>query len=309
MDILDKQIIMELSNNCRISYTYLGQKYQVSSNTIKNRIRILEERGIIGKFTFEFNPSLINTNSVLILFRFRSSLEEEQIEQIGLHPLITGIGVGVEAGFATGLYRDHRELSLLSDIFHSLEDIIEVTIFPVLLPLNADRASPQGTLNDIKASDWKILSLLRENGRVSLSELSEKTLISVKTIRRRIQSLQERKMITLTIQLNPGKITRGMMVVFAIELKKLTRQLCIEIENKMRNIRPNQFWVSWQVVDRPIVILAFQAESADEVKLIQEDIQKTITKLESLTHLIGGSMNYYTDLTDELLKENLEKKK
>ena len=306
MDILDKQILIELSNNCRISYTYLGQKYQVSANTIKNRVRILEERGIIGKFTFEFNPSLMNTNLVIILFRFQSPLEEEQIEQLGLHPLITGIGVGVEAGFATGIYRNHQELSILSDIFYSIDYIIEVTIFPVLLPLNAGYSYPQGTLNDIKTSDWKILSLLRVNGRVSLSELSEKTHLSVKTIRKKIQSLQERKMITLTIQLNPGKITKGMMVVFAVELKKLTRQLRIEIENKMRIIRPNQFWVSWQVVDRPILILAFQAANADEVKLIQEDIQKTIPKIESLTHLIGGSMNYYPNLTDDLLNENLE---
>jgi len=309
MDILDKQIIMELSNNCRISYTYLGQKYQVSSNTIKNRVRILEKGGIIGRFTFEFNPSLINTNSVLILFRFRSLLEEERIKQIGLHPLITGIGVGVEAGFATGLYRNHRELSTLSDIFHSLEDFVEVTIFPILLPISADRVSPQGTLNDIKPSDWKILRFLRHDGRASLSELSEKTHISVKTIRKRIESLQERKMITLTIQINPGKITRGMMAVFVVELKKLTQQLRIKIDNKIRSKRPRHFWVSWQVVDRPIVILAFQAESVEEVKLIQEDIQKTIPKIESLTHLIGGSMNYYPDLTDELLKENVEKRK
>ncbi|MFW9904431.1 MAG: hypothetical protein ACFFFH_08875 [Candidatus Thorarchaeota archaeon] len=50
-------------------------------------------------------------------------------------------------------------------------------------------------------------------------------------------------------------------------------------------------------------------ESADEVKLIQEDIRKTIPRIKSLTHLVGGSMNYYPDLTDELLKENVEKKK
>ncbi|MFX0205675.1 MAG: AsnC family transcriptional regulator [Candidatus Hodarchaeota archaeon] len=309
MDILDKQIIMELSNNCRVSYTYLGQKYQVSSNTIKNRVRILEKRGIIGKFTFEFNPSLLNMNLVLILFRFHTPLNNEQLTQLGVHPLITGIGVGVEAGFATGIYRNHQELSIISDVFNSIGEINEVTIFPVLLPLSADRASPQGSLNDITASDWTILSQLRENGRVSLSELSEKTHISVKTIRKKIQKLQERKMIILTIQLNPGKIARGMMVVFAAELNKLTRQLRIRIENKIRNIRPNHFWVSWQVVDRPIIILAFQAESADEVKLIQDDIRETIPKIKSLTHLVGGSMNYYPDLTDELLKEHVEKKR
>ena len=309
MDILDKQIIMELSNNCRVSYTYLGQKYQVSSNTIKNRVRILEEQGIIGKFTFEFNPYLLNTNSVLILFRFHIPLNDEQITQLGVHPLITGIGVGVEAGFATGIYRNHQELSIISDSFNSIDEINEVTIFPVLLPLSADRASPQRTLNDITASDWKILSHLRENGRVSLSELSEKTHISVKTIRKKIQSLQKQKMIILTIQLNPGKITRGMMVIFAVELDKLTQQLRIKIENKMRNIRPNHFWVSWQVVDRPIVILAFQAESVNEVKSIQDDIREVISRIKSITHLVGGGMNYYPDLTDELLKEHAEKTK
>lgn len=309
MDILDKQIIMELSNNCRVSYSYLSRKYRVSANTIKNRVRILEAHGIIRKFTFEFNPLLINTNSVLILFRFRHPIGEKPVIQLGNHPLITGIGVGVEAGFASGIYRNHQELSILSDTFHSIDEIIEVTIFPVLLPLAADRSSPLGTLNDIKDIDWSILSLLRENGRISLSEISERTHISVKTIRRRIQSLQDRKMIILSIQLNPGIITKGMMVVFAIELDKLTRKLRIDIDNKIRKIRPNHFWVSWQVVDRPIVLLAFQAESADEVKLIQEDIHKTIPRIKSTTHLVGGSMNYYPDLTYDLLNEKVKKKK
>ncbi len=307
MDLLDKQILMELSNDCRISYSHLAQKHNVSANTIKNRVRILEEKGIIERFTFEFNPSLMNANTVLILFKFHNQPSENLINQLGMHPLVTGIGAGVEAGFAIGFYRNHTEISLLSDVFHSVDKIREVSIFPVLLPLTADQLSPMGTLSDIKRLDWSILSHLRENGRITLSELSKKTHISVKTIRKRLKSLQERNMIRLTIQLNPGKISRGMMVLILVELNKLTRQNRVSIDNEIRRTRPDHFWVSWQVVDRPIIILAFQAENVDEVKSIQEDVLSKVPDIQTTSHLVGGSIRYYPDFTDELLETHQKK--
>ena len=307
MDILDKQIIIELSNNCRVSFSHLARKFEVSANTVKNRVRNLEERGIIDSFTFEFNPALVNANTALILFRFHNQLSDQKITQLGMHPLITGVGVGLESGFATGVYRSNEEISLLSDVFHTIDRISELYIFPVLLPLTADHSPPKGTLTDLKKIDWDILRHLREDGRISLSELSKRTHISVKTIRKRIKLLDERKMIRLTIRLNPGKISKGMMVVFAIELNKLTQQIRINIDKAVREIRPDHFWVSWQVVDRPIVILAFQAESVNEVNSIQEDLRKTIPDIQSLSHIVGGSMNYYPDITDEILKTSRKK--
>ncbi|MHA2212551.1 MAG: Lrp/AsnC family transcriptional regulator, partial [Candidatus Thorarchaeota archaeon] len=50
MDLLDKLLIMELSNDCRMSFSELARKHEVSVNTIKSRVDSLLERRIILGF-------------------------------------------------------------------------------------------------------------------------------------------------------------------------------------------------------------------------------------------------------------------
>jgi len=55
MDKLDRQILDELGYQCRVSFSKLAEKFDVSLNTIKNRVEALVDEGVIVNFVVQLN--------------------------------------------------------------------------------------------------------------------------------------------------------------------------------------------------------------------------------------------------------------
>lgn len=55
MDLINEQIIKELSNDSRLSMSELGRRVHLSSPAVKERVLQLEEKQIIKKYTIELN--------------------------------------------------------------------------------------------------------------------------------------------------------------------------------------------------------------------------------------------------------------
>ncbi len=70
MDEIDLKIIEELKNNCKISYKNLGEKVQMSTPTVYERTKKLEERGIIQGYQASINYAQLGyTIHALILVK------------------------------------------------------------------------------------------------------------------------------------------------------------------------------------------------------------------------------------------------
>jgi DNA-binding Lrp family transcriptional regulator len=303
MDRLDKLILLELSANCRISYSVLARKAKVSPNTIKNRVQNLIHQKIISAFIIQFNPALLNLSTAIVSFQFTDRISEALLDQIGNLPSVSAVGSSFDSGFAIALYRDNEELAQLNDDFHSFGNLTEIEILPILMPLTVETTKPTDSLESIQPIDWLILYHLRTNGRIPLSQLTNKTHTSVKTIKKRLDSLIKRNLISQTILMNPGAISRGLMVIFALNLPQITQKTRHSIEGVLRTEHEDNFWVSWQVVDRPVLLLGFQAVNISEVKEIQKNLLKLIPNSTIMKQMIGGEMRYFPDLTDQLLEE------
>ncbi len=307
MDLLDKSILFELSSNCRVSFTFLAQKYGVTSNTIKNRVKILEEQQIIKKYIVELNPKLLNLNTAIIWIKFPSLINTDTFLKLGQNENISAIGIGLDSAFLIINYLSNNELAQMKDLVLKQIDTEEIIVFPVLPPLSIKTLIPKRNLEEINDIEWYILSLLRHNARITLSNLSRKTNLSVKTLRRRIETLHSDSIAFFTIQMNPSVLKKGLMVIFALELKKLTLESQTLIEKEVRKKLGEKFWVSWQVVDRPIILLAFQANNMLEVS----NISKTLSAIEknpiSIQKLIGEKFEYFSDLFDHLLDKKINK--
>lgn len=302
MDQLDKFILFELSSNCRVSFSDLAKKANVTPNTIKNRVSNLEKSRIILQYQMEINPRVFNLNNVLISFIITNQQICDVKEKIGSNSLVYGVGITLNQGIATAYFRSNDELAALVDFLESL-DLAQLEVFPILLPTSTSLLKPQIEANELQPIDWLLLYHLRANARVPLSHLASRTKISVKTIRKRINSLLRKSFIRLTIQMNPGATQKGIMVVFKCDFEKLTQKMILEIEGTLKAVLGEQFWVSWRVVGRPLLLLACKSENINQIEELRIKIMEVIPKGIITGYRLGGEINYYPDLIDDFLEK------
>lgn len=72
MDHVDKQILFHLQNQARISMTELGKSVGLSQPAVTERVRRMEEKGVIEEYRTIINPEQIGKNAAAyMLFRTR----------------------------------------------------------------------------------------------------------------------------------------------------------------------------------------------------------------------------------------------
>ncbi|MBI2572435.1 Lrp/AsnC family transcriptional regulator [Candidatus Woesearchaeota archaeon] len=79
LDNLDKQIIQHINTNATVSYVDLGQKLNVTSNTIRNRLQELKKQDILLGFRMFINPGAFGYKThMLFLSITQLNLEQEK---------------------------------------------------------------------------------------------------------------------------------------------------------------------------------------------------------------------------------------
>ena len=67
VDETDKKIIEKLEENSRRAFTDIADDLGISEATVRNRVKALEEKGIIKKYTIEMDPSGLGYDTVAII--------------------------------------------------------------------------------------------------------------------------------------------------------------------------------------------------------------------------------------------------
>ncbi|HET9446889.1 MAG TPA: Lrp/AsnC family transcriptional regulator [Steroidobacteraceae bacterium] len=90
MDAIDRQIVEALVADARISLKNLSTRVKLSSPSVSERLRRLEERGVIRAFTVELDPRALGYQMEAIV-RIRALPGKAQLvqEQLRLIPEIT----------------------------------------------------------------------------------------------------------------------------------------------------------------------------------------------------------------------------
>lgn len=92
LDDRDKQLISLLQINSRESVVSLGKKLGVSRTTIQNRIDTLTRRGVIKKFTIEFDEQYDKRFlKAQMLINLRAGVSRKVIKELQKMPAISGI--------------------------------------------------------------------------------------------------------------------------------------------------------------------------------------------------------------------------
>lgn len=305
MDHLDKALFQELSNNCRVSFTDLSKKFDVSVNTIKNRVEDMIQQGLIVFFDVQLKLSLYNASFALVVLRLKRLLTEAERDEIGSHQFVNSISTGMQLdALIIVVYRNNEELNEVIEYLRTYENVMNLEVFQMLPPLTSSVNLPVSKKLDVlKKIDWKILRELHWNGRMPIKDLAKKIGRSAPTVRKRLDYMREQGFLYETIISNIGVVGHGFVISFGLELPNLTIETQLEIDREMQSTFGDSFWVSWKVADRPIIFMTFQVDSAAEAQDIQTRLLSMFPEYVSLTQAISGSWRYYKDFRNKILDE------
>ena len=304
MDIFDKNILFSLAKSCRISFSQLASDLNLPVNDVGTRIQRLVNDHTILKFTVVLNPYLLHLHNVIIIFRSRTPLELNRLTLLGIHSAIEHISIGTaHEGFACARYSNKEDFLELAEHFQQFHKAFEeLHLYPVVPLVNSDISPPTQNLVSLEKEDWLILAHLREQGRLSLQELSKRIEIDVEVINERMDYLRHFNLIHETIQINPVKSPKETLTMFQCEFTILNHLIQQEIMQEISTLL--HFWPisSFRSADKPVLFLSFYCSSYTEVEKIQAHLTE-LPGVKSIIKIMGGTTYYFTDIRDELIEE------
>lgn len=195
MDILDIKILSRLLNNCRESDRQIGKELGISGGAVRARIKKMQEKKIVEKFTIRVEPPVLGLGVLYIVISGQNIKEIlEQISLIGepffVVPCIGGITV-----CSIVIKEDLQQKIILANKL--MKDVRVLSIF---------EAENPGFSSNLTKTDLEILEQLIKEPRQKIENISKYTGLSTKTITRCIDKLQENDGIQFTVIYDPTKI-------------------------------------------------------------------------------------------------------
>ncbi|MHA2366940.1 MAG: winged helix-turn-helix transcriptional regulator, partial [Candidatus Hodarchaeales archaeon] len=187
MDLIDKNILLNLVVNCRRSYQEMAHKNGISANGIKKRINKMISLGLIENFYTELSLAMVDAEMSLSLI-YTDGTEDEQafLDQLGNDPRVNTVGQasgGVWIVFA--IYTNGSVgLSELGTFFRIFPFVKNIELHPLLYF--------QGKkINKFSMSELTVLKYLIEDARMTISEISRRSGITSRMVSSVIKEFQE----------------------------------------------------------------------------------------------------------------------
>jgi DNA-binding Lrp family transcriptional regulator len=302
LDSVDIALLYELQKSCRISFAILAENYKISIEEVVSRVNRLVNNHTILKFTVVPALSLFEAKDAILSFRSKEFLDLDRITLLGINSAIEFISVGSQSeGFALIHYRNVKELLEVASHFQQIHSSFEeLRTYPVHPLVKSDKSTTKD-LFAFEKIDWLMLAHLREQGRLALTELSQRTKFAPKIFADRLEFLRSNNLIEETIHFNPAITQRETLTLFKLELTLFTQPLQEELN---RHLSALPIWKPscWKVVDQNTLILGFLCESYTDVEKIQTFLLD-IPGVKSIEKIMGGPTYYFQDFRDELIEE------
>ncbi|MFW9935660.1 MAG: winged helix-turn-helix transcriptional regulator [Candidatus Thorarchaeota archaeon] len=183
MDLVDKRIIFELLGNYRESYQTLSTKLGLSINAVKKRIQKLESVGIIrGGILQPLSAMSGSENWVAILSIKDSNRSKGILDEIGSHRLVQAGSVLTDGSILCfGIYGGVKDLQEIGSFLRQVPDVESVEFHTIL-------AEP-GKKCELTAPDLKVLQCLRQESRMTISEIAQRTGLTPRRARKILEKL------------------------------------------------------------------------------------------------------------------------
>jgi DNA-binding Lrp family transcriptional regulator len=317
VDLISKQLLLELNRNCRMSLQALARKLDLSVNGVKKRIERLIETGIIKGYMIYPTLAMLEAESaVAILTITDSSPDNDLLDKVGASPMVYAASIlssGHVLVFAD--YKGTKGLSELGTHLRQVPRVGDVELHTII--------TERGTKCELKTSQLKVLKCLREDARMPISQIAEATQLTSRRVRKIIKAflgnggaddeffvtkhsigdLQAAKAciyFRVMWDLNAGGATA---FIIRIERKEQTGTIGDLVEWLQQHF-PVQFWYSYASATTPTLFNVFVIDHMREAKSILNEVCQ-YPFVESARVIFGYPTKSYQGLRDLWFKEML----
>lgn len=252
IDLKDKKILYELDRNSRQTNKQIAKKVGLSEQVVGNRIRRLQDLGIIKYFFVKTNPSVLGYMHIKIYLRLHNITKEKEEELLndlnnqkniywlsslrGKYDLVASIYVKNIADFSKkyeaifGKWRDYileRNVIVLERAF----TYTKAYLIPKQKSEEIVYSIGEEKEVQLDKADNEILKILNKDGRKSLIDISKELKVSADTVKYRLNNLKKRGIITgFGVKIDYKKLNNHHNIIF-LKLQNMNLQKYKKLES------------------------------------------------------------------------------
>lgn len=318
LDEIDKKIILEFGNFCRISFQALANKLGLTVNAIKKRYTKLRELGIIRSFTVYPSLAMIDAERLVgRVFTKTPPRSDVLLDTIGANPMVdSGSYLADGSVLVFGDYVGSQGLAEFGRFLRGLEGVTHIELHPVICE--------KGIKRDLSRSDLKVLRCLRDDARMSVSEIAQQTKMSPKRIRKTIQQLfgetgSAQEIFVHKQSIGDHRTTQACMhsrilwdlnaadaTAFIVRIEWNQEATTLhDVVEWIREQYPVAYWYAYASAIEPVIFSIFLVEHMRDAEPIANKIQKT-PFVNTVEAIFGYPSKRYPNLKDYYLKERFK---
>ncbi len=276
LDAIDKQILIELDGNCRLTFQTIADNLGLTRSAIKRRVDKLVKLGVIERFSIELSRKMVNCEWMSVELTTTGNEDVRKfIERINKHPMT----------FVTAWLRNEKYLIYchvdsqygsyeIGKFLRSQKEVTSAELQPMLPVTNQILSSrswfqSSGEAIQLTNGQLRLLQSLLDDARIPISAISAKTGMSSKRIRVLLDELQTSGAVHFTIKFNFS--ARG-NTNFILKLKFNESSFKPkDIVKWIQKRHSHEYWNSFLIVSEPTLLNFFTCSNLKDVERITLD--------------------------------------
>jgi DNA-binding Lrp family transcriptional regulator len=269
LDQIDKNILLALDSNCRLSYQAIAENLGMTANAVRKRIERLLETGVIEEFSVILKSAMMKSEYLIALILTDGSEDEAKfIELMGSNLHIIQVGQLVtHTGRAYLVHCEYigaESLQNLGFFLRTPEPVSDVQLHTILIQ--------RGKTFEMKKLHLRILKYLLEDARMPVTEISERAGLTARRVSRAIQEMQESDALWFATRWN---LSLGGNTEFYLKINYDEATGHEEVEQWLRTSYPQEYWFSFSAVLEPVLFAKFVTEHFRDAEHIARRVKKT----------------------------------
>jgi DNA-binding Lrp family transcriptional regulator len=297
MDELDKKILAELKNNCRITYQELSRRYGISANAIRRRVLNLEETGEVSSYVVSLSVGMTGSSQLFGFLTGDGSRDEvEMIDEIGSHPNIIAAAAYSNGIYAfVGNYVTTHEMHDLSSYLRRIKGVLSAEIHPTIIPTGAGM--------ELTPLHLRILKVLIDEPRLPVVDIAERSGLTARRVRRLLEQLEESGTIHFNALIELGADTSiPFIALIRWDESATTYEHMIEW---LKEKYPLASWENFISAMEPVLFSLFAGENLTQVNEMTREIRRHPHVVSVIT-TISTHHKFFTGYRRSKLREMVE---